>query len=343
MTHPCHSGRYVVLAISVLVLAATSLPAQEPSDSNVSVVPAPPSPTAYDLRYKLATGDVLRYQVMHRASIRSTIDETTQAAQTKTDSIKLWKVTDVLPNGELEVMNVVEEVRMMNQLPDREPTEYDSRRDKTPPPGFEDAARAIGVPLSVMRITPAGKVLRRDVKVRQQSVEEDGPIVVRLPEQPIMVGETWDEPFDVKITLENGGTKNILTRRHHKLASVANGIATIEVKYQVLSPIDAHIETQLVQRLMDGEVKFDIAAGRVVAQQMDIDKRVLGFAGSTSSMHYVVRMEEKLLNNAEPKISAKPPAPSPPPTTQSSPRRNGRPYRSSSNPRLPQGGRGYRR
>ncbi len=225
--------------------------------------PAPPNANAYELRYKLATGDVVRYDVKHRASIRSTIDQTTQEAQTKTDSVKLWKITDVLPNGDIEVMNVVESVHMLNQLPDRDPTEYDSRQDKTPPPGFEDAARAVGVPLSVVRMTPAGEVLRRDVKVRQQNVEEDGPIVLRLPDKPVTIGETWDEPFDVKVSLENGSTKAVQTRRRHKLTGVKSGIATIEVTYQVLSPIDPFIETQLVQRLMDGEVKFDIEAGRV--------------------------------------------------------------------------------
>ena len=46
----------------------------------------------YDLRYKLERGDVLRYEVTHKASIRSTIDKTTQTAQTKTDSVKAWKV-----------------------------------------------------------------------------------------------------------------------------------------------------------------------------------------------------------------------------------------------------------
>ena len=39
------------------------------------------------------------------------------------------------------------------------------------------------------------------------------------------------------------------------------------------------IEMQIVQRLMDGEVQFDIEKGRVVGQQMDVDKRIIGFAG----------------------------------------------------------------
>jgi hypothetical protein len=333
-----------------LIIAITSVPTVAAIAAANEKPPAPPSSKTYDLRYKLATGDVLRYEVKHRASFRTTIDKTTQEAQTKTESVKLWKVTDVLPNGDLEIMNVVEHVHMVHQLPDREPTEYDSRKDKTPPPGFEDTARAIGVPISVIRIDPAGKVLRRDVKLRQQNVEEDAPIVVRLPNKPATVGETWDESFDIKVTLENGNTKTIQTRRRHKLAAVKNGIATIEVTYQVLSPIDPFVESQLVQRLMEGEVKFDIAAGRVVGQQMDIDKRILGFAGPTSSMHYITRMEEKL-NRAAPKATVRRSLPNPYATQQRSAPKTDRPRsprgprtsRSNNRQRPPQGAKGYRR
>jgi hypothetical protein len=317
----------------------------------------------YDLRYKFATGEVLRYAVQHRAAIRSTIDEVTQSAQTKTDSTKLWKVTDVLPNGDIEFMNVVERVHMVNQLPDRAATEYDSDRDKTPPPGFDDAARAIGVPLSVVRMTPRGKVIDRKVKHHQPGTEEDGAVVLRLPDRPVTIDTTWDEPFEVTVQLEEGGAKVIETRRHYKLASVATGIATIEVTYQVLSPINSHIESQLVQRLMSGNVRFDIAGGRIVGQEMEVDKRVLGFAGPTSSLQYIMRMEERLVESA-PKVDAKMPVAAKPqfdaaainpgpvvPKTSSQagskpqPNRTraARPTRSSSRPRSPQPTKGYRR
>jgi hypothetical protein len=348
--------RSFVLALAAFLVSASS-PAHSfaqtgdaPDDARP---PAPPESTTYDLRYKLGTGEVLRYEASHRASIRSTIDKTTQEAQTRTDSVKLWKVTDVLPNGEIEVMNVVESVHMKNQLPDHDPTEYNSQRDTTPPPGYEGAARAIGVPLSMVRLTPSGEVVRRDIKVRQQTADEDAQIVLRLPDKPVAIGESWDEPFEPKVTLEKGGTKSIQTRRHHKLAAVEDGIATIEVKYQILSPVDAHIECQLVQRLMEGEVKFDIATGRVVSQQMDIDKRILGFAGPTSSMHYVMRMEEKLAES-KPNVAAREPKATPPQTTapKAAPARattrNGQPRsnrdaRSSNRPRTTQGTKNRRR
>jgi hypothetical protein len=63
-----------------------------------------------------------------------------------------------------------------------------------------------------------------------------------------------------------------------------------------LTPIsDPAIEAQLIQRLPSGSVRFDIAAGRVIAQQMDLDKRVIGFSGPASSMHCLTRLTEELL------------------------------------------------
>jgi len=278
--------------------AAGEKPTTKTKKNKTAAASAPENSTAnnYDLRYKLKRGEVLRYDVTHRASVRSTIEQQTQAAQTRTDSVKLWKVIDVLKNGEIEFITVVDRLHMVNQLPDKDPLEYDSVRDKTPPPGFEDAARAVGVPLSSIRISPRGKIEQRESKIRGATTEDDAPVALRLPEKPVAIGDAWDEPYDVMVAIEGGGKKQIRTRRHHELAHVDGDVATIKVTYQVLSPIDAGIESQLVQRLMDGEVKFNMKYGRVIGQRMEIDKRILGFAGPTSSMQYIMLMEEKLLD-----------------------------------------------
>ncbi len=293
---PC-SILFLFVALNAFGAGNDDSDASEKSLLRVAEAPAKPDAKKYELRYKLERGDVIRYEVTHRASIRTTIEKSTQEAQTQTDSVKAWKVTDVLPEGDIEFTNVVEKVHMKNQLPDHDATEYDSTQDTIPPAGYEDASKAIGVPLSVMRITPQGKVIRRDLKVRNQGAEDDAPIVLRLPEKAVAIGDTWDEPFEIQVKYDKTSLKSIQTRRHHKLAGVKNGIATIDVTYQVLSPIDAQIEMQLVQRLMQGEARFDIDKGRVVGQKMQIDKRIIGFAGPTSSMQYVMKMEESIVKN----------------------------------------------
>jgi hypothetical protein len=277
----------------------------------IAQLPAKPEVKKYDLQYKLSRGDVLRYDVVDKRSIIGTSEQTTQSAQAKTDSVKVWKVTDVLPEGDIEFMNVCERVHMVNQLPDHKGTEYDSERDKVAPPGFEDAAKAIGVPLSTVRMTVHGKIVSRKARLRGKDIDEDAPIVLRLNDTPVAIGDTWDEPFDVKVNLQEGASKLVQTRWHHKLADVKDGIATIEVTYQVLTPIDAQVELQLVQRLMNGKVQFDIEKGRIVSRQMDVDKRILGFAGPTSSMQYIMKMEESLIKTdgkltSEPANGARP-------------------------------------
>lgn len=326
------------------VFATTAADASEDSkgaaaDGPLLIAQLPPKPESkkYDLQYKLSRGEVLRYDLTHSASVSGTSEQTTQSAQSKTDSLKVWKVTDVLPEGDIEFVNLVERVHMTNQLPDHKATEYDSARDKIAPPGFEDTAKRVGVPLSLVRITPHGKVVSRQSKIRGQSADEDAPVVLRLPDLPVAIGETWDEPFEVKVNLQKGGSKSIQTRWHHKLTEVKNGIATIEVTYQVLSPMDAQIEFQLVQRMMSGEVQFDIAKGRVVSQQMSVDKRILGFAGPTSSAQYIMKMEERLLKD-EPKTASKANS-----KTMASKSKPARTTKTASKPPTPQQNKSYRR
>ena len=78
-----------------------------------------------------------------------------------------------------------------------------------------------------------------------------------------------------------------------------HGIATFSVEYQILTPVDAYIESQLVERLMKGTVRFDLNQGRIVSQHLTVNRRVLGFSGGTSSMHFVSQMDEQLLAPGE--------------------------------------------
>jgi len=253
----------------------------------------------YQLQYKFSMGEVLRYRVEHTVDMRSTIEGTSQQAESKSESIKAWKVTDVLPNGEIEFVHVVEVVRMSNQVPNRATSVFDSENDATPPPSFEQAARAIGVPLSVIRMTPAGEIVERVEKHPQPEASDDMPITLQLAAKPVAVGEQWDATYDVPVERKSGAKLQVRTRRVCTLKKVEAGIATIWVEYQVLTPVSSFIKSQLVQRMTKGLVRFDLERGRVVSQKLDADRRVLGFAGGSSSMHYVSRYKERLLKPGE--------------------------------------------
>ncbi len=281
-----HSKKSLAAIVLVLLLTSPSAAAKK-------------SGRKYQLQYKFKMGEVLRYHVHHATDIRTTMEETTQQAESKSDSVKAWKVTDVLPSGEMEFVHVVEKVRMSNTVPNRGTTTFDSEADETPPTGFEQAARAIGVPLSVIRIKPDGEIVDREEKHPQPPATDDMPITLRLPAEPIAVGEKWDQTYQVDAQRKNQTKLKVQTRRVCTLKSVKAGVATIAVEYQILTPVSAFIESQLVQKLTKGYVRFDVKAGRTVSQKLTADRRVIGFSGKASSMHFVSRLEERLLKKGE--------------------------------------------
>jgi len=253
------------------------------------------------LAYKFSAGETLRWAVSHNAVVETTIQGTTQVATTHSDSVKVWRVDDVSNGSVATVIYSVESVRMTNKLPNRAPQEYDSQKQDEPPPGFETVADAIGVPLTTMRINQHGAVLQRE-KQHAQSGSGDGPVTMSLPSEPVAVGHVWMEPQSIEVRDKEGIARRIEVRRRYELKKIDDGIATIEVEFQVLDPAvrnDPTIMVQLVQRHNSGIIEFDIEHGRVIKQKLDVDRRVLDFSGPSSRMHYVMHFTERLLGPEE--------------------------------------------
>jgi hypothetical protein len=265
----------------------------------ILAAPAVAAPEKHTLRYKFRPGETIRWEVVHQASVQTTISGTTQTAETVTKSIKIWRVTGVREDGTAEFEHSVQSVDMRQKLTGRQEVRYNSDTDKTPPAGFENVAKSIGVPLSVITLNAKGEVVHRIEKAQSASKTNEGQVTIPLPEQAVAVGESWSFPYDMVIPINNSGTvKTVKTQQKYTLQSVKNGIATIQLATVVLTPIhDPSIEAQLIQRMWNGTVRFDIEEGRIVGQQMDVDKRVIGFAGGNpnSSLHYLTRFTEELL------------------------------------------------
>jgi hypothetical protein len=294
MSRRCYLGGFLSLALYVSVFAIV-VRAEEPATESNS----PPVDSAtFDLKYKFQPGEVLATEVVHRASVRTTIQGTTQTAETQSRSVKSWKVEGV-ESGVVTFTHMVDNIEMWQRNSGRKEIRYNSQTDDEVPPGYEEVAKSVGVPLSVVTMDERGTIVGRK-ETRAQPMGVSTQMTMPLPDHPIAVGESWTTPIDIDVTLTDGTMKKVQTRQKFTLESVADDVAHVKVDSQVLTPIhDPSIEAQLVQRMSSGWVKFDINAGRVLSQQLDLDKHVIGFNGPTSSMHYVTRFTEKLLSDAE--------------------------------------------
>jgi len=253
----------------------------------------------YDLRYKFKPGETVRTKVLHQAAIRTTIDGTSQTAATVSTSIKVWKIEDIHSEGQIQFVHSVEHVKMRNEVTGREDAHYDSRVHATPPSGFEDVAKRVGMPLTRVTIDDRGTILQRK-ELAAPGPGQGTQLTLPLPKEPVAIGDTWTFPNDMRVRLRSGEIKNIKSQQKFTLQSVDGDIADIKVETQILTPVrDPEIEAQIIEQETNGTIRFDIAAGRLRRQQIDLDRSVVGYPNVKSSMHYRTRFTEELLSGEE--------------------------------------------
>jgi len=258
-------------------------------------VVTPPAAEPVRLAYHFHVGERIEMRVSHRARTETTMNETTQAVETLTDSLKRWTIVDVDATGRATLEHSVDDVTMVSRTSDRGEIRWSSGGTDEPPPGYELVRQSLGVPLTRMVVDPEGRVLDR-VELRPCPPSATGDLViVPLPEAPVEIGAEWTIPQEVVVEVPNGPRKAIRTRLRYRLDEVADGFATIRVDTTVLTPVDdPRLEARLLERIWDGEIVFDIAAGRVVSRRTGIDRRVVGFGGPQSSIRYRASLEERL-------------------------------------------------
>ncbi len=291
----------IILGSAVLAFAASAGPLSAAETAAAKTAAADHSAKTYTLRYHFHQGETLRWKVIQRTEITTAVSGTKQTVSTVVQSVKAWQIQNVREDGTVTFQNSVESVDMRHQFSGAREVRYNSQTDKKPPHGFEEAAQRVGVPLAVVTMDSRGQVQarQRNVRVKAAAGESEGPMTLPLPAQPVAVGETWSLPSEMALPLAGGIVKKIKTMQKFKLASVDDGVATIELNTVVLTPIhDPAVEVQLIQRDSSSTIRFDIDAGRLLGQQVDIDKRVVGFRGEASSMHYLGRVNEEALSES---------------------------------------------
>ncbi|MFW6171088.1 MAG: hypothetical protein ACODAD_11405 [Planctomycetota bacterium] len=251
--------------------------------------------TKHRLEYKFTKGEVVQWQVRHLGTTEAKVQGNTQTSKMRAVSTKQWEIVDVDDDGNATFVHSVLDVDMWQKVSGREEIRYNSAEDENAPPEYRNVAKTVGVPLATVKISPSGNVLERDKTPRHVN-SGLGEIAVPLPTEPVKVGQNWKIPNQIRVRRRDGQVLHIKTRLVYTLESVNSGVATINIRTEVVTPVnDPQVEVQLVQQLLDGELEFDLDAGRVMSRQVDWDKTVVGFNGDDSLMKYLARFTEELI------------------------------------------------
>ncbi|HTN75894.1 MAG TPA: hypothetical protein VL096_11635 [Pirellulaceae bacterium] len=300
MKHP------LLLTFALLATCSHAHADETPAAQRIAKATAKAADTTYDLHYKFSPSEIVRTKVIHLVTIETKVQGTTETAKTRSVSTRKWEIEDVDAAGNITFVHSVEAVDMWQKSSGRQEIHYDSQSNEKPPAEYEHVTESIGVPLATITIDRYGKIVKRESKRPQFNISI-GDVAVPLPGQPIKIGQEWFYPEEIKVRLTDGSVKPIKARHKFTLQSVETGVATIAAATEILTPVnDPKIQSQLVQKMQRGTIKFDMDGGRVLSKQMDLDETVIGFNGATSLMQYLARLTEENVSADEPKTATKP-------------------------------------
>jgi len=246
----------------------------------------------YRLAYRMKSGQNIRSRVVHLVSMDTKIEGEFESLKSRSVSTRVFQISNVDDQGNMTFVHLVEDAELWQKVTGKDEVRYDSKRNEVVPENYIKVAEAIGKPLATITVSPTGTVVRRDDAVSQFN-PGIGMLLPQLPSKSVRIGQRWFSMEKVRVRLKSGRVQAIQIRKQYKLEHVKNGLATISVRTQVLTPVsDPKIQSQLMQRLQHGTIKFDLDAGRIYSSKMELDERVIGFRGAASMIHYLSRMTE---------------------------------------------------
>ncbi len=283
MSHRFRTGLFglAILGLAWSTVGLESLVAEEPA--------------LYELRLKFTPGQELHYVSQNDEELLVQFAQAQDTVRHTSMFMRRIRVLGVNPDGSADVQLLLDRAYMTSQNSEVSSL-YDSQDPDHVPTEFSSVKLSIGKPLPA-RLTTRGKFL--PAADQPPSFEQQIDLLLQLPEQPISVGGTWKDSYEVAVEAEYEGKlfRQVKMLRRYELKSVDQGIATIAVTTTPITPInDAYQESQLLRRKPIGILKFDLERGCLVDRQVRVDDRVVGNQGPGSALTVKIVKVDRMIS-----------------------------------------------
>lgn len=248
-------------------------------------------------QFRWQKGQVLTYQTEHKTNVEEVADKTKVTSASQLSVTKRWHVLDVDAKGVATLELTLAAMRNEQTTPGGEVLLFDSAHPEKGTPELKaQMSKYIGTPLALVRIDGQGRVL----EVKQGSAnryEAEPPFVVVFPAVAAKEGLAWRRPYTLILDPPYGNGDKLQATERYQCTKIAGGKATLIVANQITDmPESAKDQVPLLQKLAQGEVQFDLQAGRVVQVQLNIDRTVMNHHGEGSSYHFQSWFTERLVD-----------------------------------------------
>ena len=255
---------------------------------------------SFDLHYKFSEGDVHRWEVEHVETLKTSMNEFSEVVSSRTQSHSHWRIVSVDSQGQATLVQTIPWIKWWQRTGERDPLEFDTRREGEPPQQFANEAKKVNVPFPAISVQRQGKLTKSQEKADHYDFGA-GSFWIPLPDQPVSLGHTWSVPNELFARSDDNSYKRIKTQMEYRLAAVQGSVAKIDFTTQSLTPIDSpKVHSQICQQLTSGHVEFDMNTGKILSKKVNWNEKVIGFHGDNSLTHYLGEYTIRSLDGESP-------------------------------------------
>ena len=252
-------------------------------------------------RLRWQTGQVLTYQASHATQATEVVEDKRIETKSLLNLTKRWQVINVDAAGVATLQLTLLALRMEMTTHTGDVLKFDSAASKDSTPELrEQLGKFVGPPLAVLRVDGTGKVLEvKESKFGPASrFESELPFVGVLPIEALKPRLQWERTFPITLEPPQGTGEKHTASQKYVCKSVAGYTATIGVTTELKAPPAAVADRIPLQHyLPEGEIVYDLQAGRMKNALLNIDKELKGHQGEGSSYRFQSQYSEQFISD----------------------------------------------
>ncbi|HJT77164.1 MAG TPA: hypothetical protein VJ739_08180 [Gemmataceae bacterium] len=267
----------MIRRVSLAVVAALVLAAAAPAQTGA-------------WRFHWQAGRVLTYRVEQSTTVTEMLSSGKVECKERLGLTKRWQVLAVDPAGVATLQLSLTALRRETTTPGGEVLFFDSANpDKSEPQVRQQMAQYLNQPIASLRVDDHGRVVEvKESKFGPASTfERDLPFRLILPDTVPQVGQAWERTYQVTVDPPAGtGEKYDAVQRW--TCKAASGTSATLAVVAALKTMPAAVGDQapLLQNQPEGEIVFDVQAGRVQSINLHVDKELKNHQGEGTSVHF---------------------------------------------------------
>lgn len=248
-------------------------------------------------QFKWQKGQNLTYKIKHVTAVVETLEKGSNSSNSNLDLVNRWTVTDLDAKGVATLSLTLLSMRNEQKRTNGDTLLFDSQNpDKSTPELREQMSKFIGQTVAIVRVDPYGRVL--EVKLGSASnYESEPPFVIVFPEAKAAVGQAWKRPFNVVFDPPFGTGEKYQAEQRYDCTKIDAGKATLTVKTEFKTmPDNARDRLPLLQKDVEGDLVFDLEAGRLISARLNIDKTVDNHQGKGTRYQFKSQYQRDLVD-----------------------------------------------